>query len=253
MTHADARRLIERQVELGTALGQREAQALRAHLRRCEACRHHYDRAVALERALEGGSTTPKTQADRVVVLGPPKPAAPIGWAPVLVAAAAATVLWLHPWAPKRVAEPPPEALARGGTAEGRRAWVALYTRRGDVVQPADGRLRPGDGILVAYTTLKDSPARHIAVAARSLPPGPVRWLHPAYEAGQRPQSVPIEVGVADRELPAVVYLDGLTPPLEVCAMFTDEPLQIPEIDAVLEQGGPWPAGADCHRLEAAP
>jgi hypothetical protein len=243
MTHADARALVERQFEAGP-LPPLEAQALRAHLRGCAECRRHYDRAVDLESLLEGRDA-PRAQVERLVALGPPvvsKRRRAFWIAGAMAAAAAlAVVLW-----PRAEA---PDLQARGGgpTAGGS---FAMYVLRDGVPRPTGETVRVGDRLLFAYTNLSGSPNRFLVIAGRDAA-GHVHWFHPAYAAGSDPESIPVGTGVADRELPEAVYVDATPGPMQVCAVFTPEPLRVRDVDAALEAGGDWPAGTRaCRTVE---
>ncbi len=251
MTTDEARRLIERQFDEGP-LPPLEAQALRAHLRRDPDAKAYYDRLARLERSIEGATGPSKAQVARLLEAGPPPPIraetptarrATLGWAAGLLAAAA-VALFVVP------TPAPPEPPVARGDGEARPTMRVLVADEAGAT-PLGETLDATAGLLFAYTTPPNVEARYLAIAGRVG--DRVHWYHPAWEGPQdTPRSVPIEVGVALRELPEAVFHDYAAGPLEVCALFTAQPLNIPEIDATLEAGGSWPAGAvlDCHRTE---
>jgi hypothetical protein len=112
--------------------------------------------------------------------------------------------------------------------------------------------LAVGEGLLFAYSNLKSSPHRHLLIAGLDAK-GRAHWYHPAFSSeADRPASVPIERGVADVQLPERIHADHAAGKLTICAVFTEAPLQVIEVDRILESTGRWPEDAelDCRTVE---
>jgi hypothetical protein len=89
---------------------------------------------------------------------------------------------------------------------------------------------------------------RSMAVAARDAA-GRVHWLWPAWDVpGEDVHSLDIDAGVADVPLPSAVTLRAAAGPMEICALFSREPLSVPVLDAGLERGEPWPSESETLR-----
>lgn len=248
LSHEGARGLIERRFTTGV-LPEAEEAALRTHLRGCAPCRHLYDQAAVLEQTL-AGDVLPPAAIER---LRPPavarrRPAAVVvGVALATAAAAAGLFLALRP--------PPtePEFTARSGEVKGRKAWISLYVRRAGQVSPAPEVLHPSDGLQVAWTALREAEVGFLAVAGRDAA-GQVQWYFPAWLRPEyAPVSLPITPGGAAVELPEVVFIEPAAGPLEVCALFSQKPLVIKDIDPAIVAGR-WPdVLRDCHTFEVKP
>ena len=253
MKHENAIALIETQFEQG-ALPEIQAQALRAHLRGCGSCRATYDQAVELERALEGGAVLSRAQLARQMARLPEALAKQRGlprlknWGFRIAGLAAAAMVALFVF---RAAEDDDGFQGRGGGCQSEgTAWVRVFRKSGDDVSALAHQMDPKDGLLFAYTNQQHSGIRYVAVVGRDAR-GRVHWYHPAYQTPtDRPSSLSIEPGVADRELPEIVFADHSAGMLEICALFTAEPLQIHELDVKLEAGEPWPEEAKRHCVQ---
>lgn len=247
MTHEDVKVLLERRFVDGE-LSTLEEQALRVHLRRCADCRALYDRYAEAESAFEGDPNAPSTaQLARMLTQGPKLPvrrrsrrAVFGGLIAASLAAAAAAVLYR---APEPVTTGPQDGfVSRGGPSEGG-AWIRIFTKRDGQVSAAHEAISAGDGLLFSYSVERGAPHRYLAIAGRDAK-GRVHWFHPAFaQPEDDPQSIGIKAGVADVELPEAVYVDLAAGPLEVCGIFTEEPLHIAQVDGPLEAEGHWPAG----------
>lgn len=244
MTHDEARARIARQFDEGL-LAPLEAQALRAHLRQCAACRAIYDAHAQVERALDGGAN----QAARLVLRGAPPvtPARPglrrFVWAAAATVAAAAGLLF---WIMRPDIEP---LIARGDPTPVPSA-VHVFVLKGDrpVKIAADAGIPRDAALLFAYTNPTASPARHLAIVGRDAA-GALRWYHPQWlSAADAPKSVAIRAGVADQPLPDAVRHPYPPGPLEICGIFSAEPRAIPALDADLSRA--WPPSGPCVRLE---
>lgn len=261
MTHEAARALVERHFS-GESLSSLEVQAMFSHVRGCAACRAAYDALADGERAALG----PGAVAERMAALAPDwrpatsvSPDAPrirerrgLAVAFGAFAVAAGAVLWFGLARRPEAVDPVTDVRIRGGAPASAAAWISLYRDVAGRGEPLGDTLKAGDALLVAYSATRDNDRAFLAVAAKDAE-GRIHWLQPAYtEAGQRPQSLAIEAGVADRTLPEAAVVRPARGPLEVCALFTARPLDIAAVDSALEQGAAWPAEAlrDCHRVE---
>jgi hypothetical protein len=240
MTHEEARALID--ARFTTGLDAAQNKALRAHLRENAASRRYYDKVADLEAAM-GGDVAVEA---RLHALGAPEPAHPVrrrrGWIVGLAAAAAIALgvgLWLRPTTPEWGVK------SGGGTVE---AGIRLFRKPASgAVQAVEAEVTRGDGLLVSYTNPKDGP-RHLGVVARDAT-GQLRWIQPAWtDPKARPTAIPIEQGVADRELPQVVHHDLPAGALEVCAIFVDTPRAVPDWDAELSRSWP-PKTGRCQQV----
>jgi hypothetical protein len=252
MNHDEARGLIARQFD-EESLPDREAHALRAHLRACEPCRGHYDRHVELERRIAGGAHMPAAQKERLLVLALDAAAAPprhTGRLRALVLAASASAAVLAAAAALvLVVRPTGEGFTARGPGGGAHApWVRVLVQRGDAVAPLGDTLHAGDALLFAYTNPAGSPYRHLAIAGRDAA-GRAFWYHPAWtDPAAPPRGAPIPAGVTLHEIPAAVRTEPAPGPLRLCAMFTREPLDVAAADARIEREDRWPGDAllDC-------
>ncbi len=252
MDHERADALMREQFSTGP-LAPHQHQALRIHLRQCDACRARYDQLARIETSLEGGDPAPAAVVDRMLAAGPPPPAeaeteAPrrrfLVLAPLLAAAAAMLLFFVPPTHD--------EIGIRGGPGEGKVAWVEVFVARGDAVTRLPDAIDGGDELLFAYTNLKQSPYRALAIAGLDAA-GHAHWYHPAYTSvAEAPVSLAVTPGRADVELATRVRARHAPGPLRICAMFTTRPQQIKQVDAALEGEGRWPADAhlDCYDVE---
>jgi hypothetical protein len=131
-----------------------------------------------------------------------------------------------------------------------RHSWISIAVKHGSAVKPLGTTLDSGDELLFAYSNLDASRARHLAIAAKDAR-GRVHWYHPAYRSREeKPESIVIERGVQQRELEPV---RAIHPPgtLEICALFTERPLSVSELDRALDEDWPRGAARDCRRVTA--
>lgn len=257
MTHDDCRALLTRHFTEGD-LGGLQQQAMRSHLRGCGDCRKAFDAHAEAEAAL-GPHAAAERMAREHEHWRPP--AAPgrlrrrlmtFGGAGLLAAGLAFAL-------GRTASAPAPEdddVQARGGVSgPDATAWITLHRQRGDDTEALGRTMAPDDALLVAYTNRTGSEAAYLAVAARDAA-GHIHWLYPAWEdPSAAPKSLQIAQGVADEELPDAVMPRPPAGPLEICALFTRTPLDVPQVDAALEKGGEWPAAEaiDCHMVRVAP
>lgn len=230
MNHEQARALIARRFQAD--LPPLEEQALRAHLRGCPDCKAFYDRHAAAEIELEGGAG----QVDRLRQAGPRVPVRSRRRVWIGAAIAAAAALLVVFFIPRNV----DQYVARGGDA-GHGAWMRVYVKAGEQMGPAEV-VEPGQGLLFSYSLERGAPHRFVAIAGRDAK-GTVHWFHPAYEQPEdTPRSVPVEPGVADRELPDAVFVEAAPGPMEICAMFTADALDVKAVDGwLMLESGWWP------------
>jgi hypothetical protein len=253
MEHERARELLTRQFTEG-ALARAMQRDLRDHVRACAGCKAEYDRLFQVERALEGGVAVPRASIERLLVELPAQRRGAIRRRPhwsvrrfvASIAACAALLVAALIMNPSRQPAEWSEWAARGGT---KRAWISIFVMRGDEVTALGSTLESDDTLLFAYTNLEDSGARHLAIAGRDAA-GHVHWYHPSYRSGEdRPRSIAIEES-AGRELAEAVRSEHAKGKLEICALFSEEPLSIADVDRRLESGGGWPdVLRDCREV----
>ncbi|MEQ8279446.1 MAG: hypothetical protein RMA76_18575 [Deltaproteobacteria bacterium] len=249
------RELLERQFHDGP-LSPEEDRELQALLRESEELRAEYRKLVEMERGLEGADI-PNAQLERLLARGAP-PARQVAEAPPVrrlptfaVAgglAAACVLIAVLAW-------PEGGVGVRGGEATGRTAWLSVFLESGEGLEPATPSVPADAGWAFAYTNLRESKSRHLAVVGLDAA-GHAHWFHPAYtDASQSPRSVRIEAGAADRELGEVVRIQPAPGPMRVCGLFTVVALDVAAVDRELERSGRWPSDAktDCHTYEVQP
>jgi hypothetical protein len=258
MTHDDCRALLGRHFTEGDLSGLQQ-QAMRSHLRGCVDCRKAFDAHALAEAALGPNAAGERMAREHEHWRPAPAPASGRSWTRVLAFGGAGLLAAGLAFTLGRTAGAPAledEVQARGGASGPvATAWIALHRQRGDDTEPLGRTMSSSDALLVAYTNGGGSAATYLAVAARDAT-GHVHWLYPAWENAQTaPVSVPIAQGVADEELPDAVVPNPPVGPLEICALFTRTPLNVPEVDAALEKGGEWPAAEaiDCHMVRVEP
>lgn len=221
-------------------------QLLRAHVRKCSNCKAYYDRVAHLEGALGGDAAV----VARLQARG--APAARVDgrghrrrWIGGLAAAAGVALavgLWL------RGPQAPPAWTPKGSDGVAPTATRLFHQPPGGEATALGDTLGAADGLLVSYTNPVDGPT-HLAVVARDVH-GRVLWVHPPWtDPAERPQTVAIQQGVADHELPTVIHHDFKAGPLEICSVFGAAPRDVAAWDAELSRSWP-PKGADCRRVE---
>lgn len=256
MTHDDARALIDTQFADGP-LPPLQDQALRAHVRKCSPCKAYYDRtadleagfggdAPVVERLLARGAPAPQVDAQ------PTRPRARIGARAIGgLAIAAGIILAVGLWS--RGPQDPPEWTPKGAAGAVARTTRLFHQPAGGKTQRLAEQMRATDGLLVSYTnpqaTTSEPTATHLAVVARDAG-GRVLWIQPPWtDPAARPQTLPIQAGVADQELPGVIHHDFKAGPLEICSVFGHAPRDVAGWDTELTQTWP-PKGATCRRVE---
>lgn len=250
MNHERARALLARRFDDG-ALAPLEEQALRAHLRGCPPCRALFDQYADAEAGLEGTPGRPsEAQLARMRDSVPPPARARRG--ALIVAAATVAAAALGGFLLLRSSGPDFTARGNGPGAD---VGLRVFTERSGKTAPAEAGVRVGDGLLFAYSMEKGAPHRYLAVVARDAK-GAVHWFHPGYETPEdTPQSVSVQAGVADQPLPDSVYVDMAPGPMEICGLFTRDPLDVRSLDAWLTANrGAWPQHAQaCVKVEVQP
>lgn len=267
MSHDRAKALLERQLGEG-ALAPAEDAELRGHLRACGDCRALYDRGVDIERVL-GGRTTPRTQVERLLARGAPVDAArateletradvvPLRrklatWA-APIAAAAGLAIAIAASVDTPVDPDGLRARGAGTTRPERGAWMSVFTRaRGSTeIVPLGAHIQRRDALFFAYTSLREGGHGFVAIAGLDAA-GRAHWFFPAWrDASEAPTSLAITPGV-DVELPEEIIADAAVGTLEICALFSDAPLGVREVDDALERARTWPdtPARDCVRVE---
>ena len=162
------------------------------------------------------------------------------------LAATASLVLWLAPPA----VDSGFRAKRGAGVGEVADRWVGIEAFRkveGAPPERLSGRMHPDDALLFAYTNLGAEPRQHLMILAVDAR-GAVHWYHPAYlSEAEDPVSVAIR-GAAERvELREAVRHELPTGPLAIYGLFTEAPLQVSRVEAVIEgmiSRGEWSAFA---------
>ena len=250
MNHERVQALLEQQFDEG-ALAPLEQQAVKAHLNRCAQCRERYDRLVRIERGLSQ-KRVPSAQLERMRALGPPLPAASKRRAPWILwlsGPLAAAAVFLVTFVSK------PQIAPRGSEPSGRLAWIRAFESTGDTTKPLGKTLPKASGLAFAYHNLANSPYRFVAIAGLDSA-GRVHWYYPEYASqNDTPRSVAIEPGSADRALPQRVFSDHALGALQICALFTQKPLSVVQIDRQVERERAWPQAIfkDCLKVEVVP
>lgn len=207
-----------------------DAASFRLHLAECSTCQHDLEETLQLQHLV---AQTPRKLPSR----------AKHGAALALAAGLAFAFVAL---------QPQDDFTARSGESSGKTAWIRVFVKHGQDVSPLGDHIRAKDGLLFAYTNLRDSDRSYLFIAGRDAK-GRVHWYHPAYQsAGESPSSIAIERGAADRKLAEVVFADHAPGKLEICAVFTKTPVAVAELDKTLEAGADWPKDEprDCHVVE---
>jgi hypothetical protein len=108
---------------------------------------------------------------------------------------------------------------------------------------PLGRQLPAGSGLLFAYTNLGPEPKEHLMIFAVDGS-GRIFWFYPAYERlGTNPSALRIKRRVVDVELPHLVRHDLAPGPLVIYSLFTEEPVRVLEIEALvgdLFRSGQW-------------
>jgi hypothetical protein len=186
--------LLHRRAIARAALGELpvgDEEKLRAHLRGCAPCRDHYDALAGAAGAVSGGAAAAARERARLfAAVDAPRAAggaAPRSgrrgwaWAGMVLAPAAALVLWLARPAPESA--PAGEVTMRGGGA-------------------SEARVAPAPATLVMYATRKTGPTSH----------GPVRLVGELPGSGEARVSLGdyLQLGVRGLRAPAHVRVVGL-------------------------------------------
>ena len=247
MNHEEFEALIRAQFIEGP-LDPKQQVRLRDHLRTCEACKQVYDRYTSIEQGLED-RTTSSAQLERLKALGAPVPQRKRPWLPLVALAAGVLIVSVV------IGRPPSEptgfqARSGDGTVT---PTVEIYRWVDARPKPLGETLERGDGMLFAYSNPQGSKYRYLLIAGLDAA-GKAHWYHPAYEhPEQQPMSIPIRAG-ADIELKERVHNKHAPGPLKICAIFSEGPLAVREVDRALEERGAWPQGhLDCVSVKVRP
>jgi hypothetical protein len=213
-----------------------DERAMREHMPACDACRDRYRRHVLLAR-LDPQALPAEERIGRGLGLrsAPRVVAMRLGVA-VTAAVAAMTLLRLHP------------GEADGFEARGHLAAPAPVSRvfaydvrQGAPPVPAGEVLQNGHELAFAYEN--GAAKRRLAVFGVDEH-GHVYWFHPAWtREADDPVAIPIELDEGRHELPEAVLqrFDGTH--LEIRSVFTDDPVSVRQIEALLRDhpSGPLP------------
>jgi hypothetical protein len=124
-------------------------------------------------------------------------------------------------------------------SGEHRERWAGIRVYRVDASGEATrlvDRVHAADGLLFSYSNLGPRPLGHLivfGVDARHV----VRWFYPAFdEEGTDPASIEIKKGDADVALPDIIHHDLPSGPLAIHAVFTNRPLHVLEVEALVRE-----------------
>ncbi|GMV43795.1 MAG: hypothetical protein AMXMBFR64_55110 [Myxococcales bacterium] len=247
-----ARRLVDRYLDPRRGWTAAHDRTMRDHLRDCDGCRSHYDRAVTLHRLMLGlPASQPSGHELRrgmVATLSPlplPEVQRQGLWRPLAafaaVAVVAAATLLVRETSPTGSRD---EYIGARGKAPGQAeplvgigvSGVTEAGREYEVV--ADGTAWRSDYLRFFYTN-EDRALRHLFVFGLQEAPAPL-WYFPLPE---ELRSVPIQGGTDARsvQLPFETALAARhrPGPLRVVALFSERPLTLPEVEVALA-ARPW-------------
>lgn len=120
--------------------------------------------------------------------------------------------------------------------------------REGGGSEPLGNVIARHDELAFAYRT--DGTDRRVLVFARDQN-GRVYWYHPAWTSpSENPEAVPLSRQAGTHELPAAVSHSFQGNEVEICAVFTSEPLRAREAEQQLSSGRLNP---DCRKVAVEP
>lgn len=209
--------------------------ALREHLPACAECREYYRRHQLLS-DLDPEGLDPRERLARGLGLDPRPRQRRLVWlaAPALAAAAAiALVVILWP------AAGPEEGglVSRGGQAESVPARLEVYrVQSGEPAGRVQDEISAEDELAFAYENRAGK--KRLLVFGVDEHQN-IYWYHPAWrDPAQNPVAVAIEGGEGIRELPEAITHSIRGESLRIYAIFTDDPLPVESIEALIEKAG---------------
>jgi hypothetical protein len=115
----------------------------------------------------------------------------------------------------------------------------------GEVFPLAPGPLPAGE-LAFTYTNGSPRPFSHLMILAVDQA-GRIHWFYPAFlDPAGDPESIPIAAGREERELPERVRIHAAPGRLRLFALFTNQPLRVRQVEALLRdllaQGRLWQA-----------
>lgn len=207
------------------------------HVRHCDVCQRELERLRAVAHSLRGvvdrlgsGSTFVGEVATRIDAA--PTHRQPLGFLAAL--GAIGVIVLIAP----RFFQQPPDFVARGGTpTDGASAYgVDFFTQEpGEASRP----LRPGVNVSstagFAFVARTHRPVELMIFALDSL--GQVHWFYPVFhDAGSDPRSLTL---THTQALPdAVAPEDAARGRFELVAIFSEVPLRVSQVEALVAQGG---------------
>jgi hypothetical protein len=207
---------------------------LRVHLATCPDCRAYYDRHLLLERL---DPSRPGPQRRLRDALGLPRRTRLLDRRVALsvaglALAAAAALLAIGPWR-----SPVGQEFAVRGNSSGEIGQLLVYRLPSTgAPQLVTDEFSARDQLGFAYRNL--TARRYLAVFAVDEHQH-VYWYHPAWtSAASHPRSIAAETGPLLHELPEAIShdLDGHS--LQIVALFTDQPLDVQEVERALATPG---------------
>jgi len=132
-------------------------------------------------------------------------------------------------------------AKSAASTTEPGQRWAGVvayeFSGTGDPTRLGQ-ELPASHGLMFSYTNLGPKPFGYLMIFGQDAL-GQVRWFHPAYErAGTNPASIPIRGGAASVALAELIRHDLPTGTFTFHALFTQRPLHVVELEALLARDG---------------
>ncbi|RME21757.1 MAG: hypothetical protein D6806_14115 [Deltaproteobacteria bacterium] len=103
---------------------------------------------------------------------------------------------------------------------------------------------RPSAALAFSYTNIGPEPFGYLMIFGVDSA-GRIHWFHPAYlREGTNPESIGIEAGASERELPEKIRFNPAPGRLRIVALFTNRPLRVLQVEKMmknwLEEGTFW-------------
>lgn len=242
-TACPPKRLIDR--HFAGRLRQSSERKLRAHLPECADCRQYYDRHLMLE-SLDPEALGARERLARGLGLrrGAGAHTRPAALAAALGAAAFAALVLLGRGKGAPAAD---EFTARGGARPAvAAASISIYQiTPGQAPAPVAGPIAADDELAFAY---RNPAGREHLLIFGVDEHDHVYWYHPDWtDSAANPAAIPIAKTAIPLELPAAIShsLDGRV--LDIHAVFSDVPLTVREVEALLAAGRFPPRNTDHH------
>lgn len=220
------------------SISPRAERTLRLHLSDCPSCRAEYEKYLVLAE-IDPAALSTEERIGRGLGLRPR--AVAVGFPLLAGAAVTVTVVAVAFGVPFTTAErggdPHGREFAARGTARANDEFVVYRIRAGSPPERGPRRMRKDDELAFAYTN--PSGFSHLLVFGVDSR-NDVHWYHPAWsDADATPRAISIAKGGELRELPEAVVQKLEGPTLRVFAVFTNEPLDVREVEGSLASDEP--------------